>query len=541
MRARFGALFVAALCGGLLIACFGAPEPEPPPPTVTPTPITVQAPVRLPTATLLPPTVTASPTATQRPVTAVVTATTAQMATIPTTTPRLPDATATAVPAASPTNSPLAASPFGPVRVYESSIAIPTYPRERYQTNAVDPVFDWPYQKFDMERFQQEAPAPAPRQYRLVVLENDFLKVMIMPELGGRIWQVVDKTTGRNVFYQNPVIKPTAWGPEAQKGWLAAGGLEWGIPVAEHGYDWGAPWGFIPMQFGPDHAAITVFTPRDGRQLYASVAVSLRADEASFTIEPTITNEGEQPLRFDFWHSAMLPASQDVRFLLPTDEVTVHSTGNPLLPAAGQRMTWPHYRGRDWSRLSTWQQYAGLFESPQAHGPAVAVYDAAADAGIARVFPKEVAVGSKIFSPGWSQPLDSALYTDDGSSYVEIHGGLAPTFAQQTFLSPNQAVSWRESWYPVHGVGTAIAAGETGALGGQRVATGVDVGLYAPHALQGSLALFAGEREIERKPLSLMPGESYRAVWPLANQLVGELRLVFDGADGTRLLTGQVE
>ncbi len=457
-----------------------------------------------------------------------------------TVTPRSSSIEATAAPAASPTSGPPASS-FGPVRVYESNVTLPTYPVERYQTDALDPVFDWPYKKFDIERFKQEAPAPAPRQYRLVVLENDFLKVMVMPELGGRIWQVVDKSNGRNVFYQNSVIKPTAWGPESQKGWLAAGGLEWSLPVPEHGYDWGSAWGYIPMQFGPDHGAVTVLTPRDGRRLNASVTISLKADEAAFRIEPTITNEGDQPLRFDFWHSAMLPASADVRFLLPTDEMTVHSTGNPSLPAAGQRMTWPIFQGRDWSRLRAWREYAGLFESPQAHGPAVAIYDTTADAGVVRIFPREIAVGSKIFSPGWTQPLDSTLYTDDGSSYVEIHGGLAPNFAQQSFLPPNQAVSWRETWYPVGGVGTATAAGGAGVLGGRRISTGVDVGFYAPHALQGSLALFADEREIERRPVSLAPGGLYRAVWPVANDANGKLQLVFDDVEGAQLMAGQVE
>ena len=51
----------------------------------------------------------------------------------------------------------------------------------------------------------------------------------ILPELGGRVYQLIYKTTGNNELYQNPVIKPTHWGPlkREENWWLAVGGIEW--------------------------------------------------------------------------------------------------------------------------------------------------------------------------------------------------------------------------------------------------------------------------------------------------------------------------
>ena len=46
------------------------------------------------------------------------------------------------------------------------------------------------------------------RTYRTVVLENDYLRITFLPELGGRIHEVIDKTTGQPMFYVNHVIKP---------------------------------------------------------------------------------------------------------------------------------------------------------------------------------------------------------------------------------------------------------------------------------------------------------------------------------------------
>ncbi|MEZ4617714.1 MAG: DUF5107 domain-containing protein [Caldilineaceae bacterium] len=159
-------------------------------------------------------------------------------------------------------NSAPAPAPVGTVVYYEDQVTLPTYPYERYQSDVVDPTYNWPYKRFDVERFRAEAPTPEPRIYRLLVLENAYLKVLIMPELGGRIWRVIHKPSGAPIFYQNDVVKPTHWGTDQQLGWLALGGIEWGLPVSEHGYDWGVLWGYIPLQHSEDLAAVTVFTQR---------------------------------------------------------------------------------------------------------------------------------------------------------------------------------------------------------------------------------------------------------------------------------------
>ena len=214
-----------------------------------------------------------------------------------------------------------------------------------------------------------------------------------------------------DAFYSNPVVKPTQWGPPSPPypagaaWWLAAGGLEWGFPVEEHGYEFGTVWGF-------DHAAqtdggvmITVFTKTGPQAPYAVVDIILPPDTAYFTIRPRIVNPLGAPFRFKWWANAMLapgPAnsvSTDLRFILPVSEVTVHSTGDASLPASGQPMTWPVYRGRDLSRLGAWQDYAGLFARPDAAGIFAGVYDPVADEGMVRVQPGDTAKGLKVFAP----------------------------------------------------------------------------------------------------------------------------------------------
>lgn len=443
---------------------------------------------------------------------------------LPVLTITLPPATPTAgAPETGGDESAPAPAPVGTVIFYEEQVVLPTYPLERYQTDRVDPLYNWPYKRFDVERFRQEAPKPTPRSYRLLVLENTYLKVTILPELGGRIWQVIHKPTGQPMFYQNSVVKPTHWGIEQQKGWLALGGLEWSLPVIEHGYDWGTPWGYIPLPYNEDLAAVTVFTPRDGRFLNASITISLRAGAASFEIEPTLSNLTDQKLAFSFWHDAMFAPgtgkhpSADLRFVLPAERMTLHSTNDAALPQPGDPFAWPIYAQRDLSRLGNFQQYLGFFEAPAAHGPFVGVYDPTYDAGAVRIFPAEIMRGSKVFALGWQDRLTSDNFTDDDSSYVELHGGLAPTFGDQYQLPPNGEISWREVWYPVAGIGALSAANEIVALAVQPQTRDLAIALYATRPLDGQLVYLVDGRVRERIPFRAQPDAPYRGLLPAAS------------------------
>src|SRR5690606_20536746 len=115
---------------------------------------------------------------------------------------------------------PLAA---GKTRLYVTQVALPTYPLKGYQSVAFDTDYRWPYLRFDRQRFQAQPPPVEIQHYALLVLENAYLEVSILPELGGRIWQITHKPTGDTMFYQNSVVKPSPWGPPAQLGWLAVG------------------------------------------------------------------------------------------------------------------------------------------------------------------------------------------------------------------------------------------------------------------------------------------------------------------------------
>ncbi len=409
--------------------------------------------------------------------------------------------------------------------MYERDITFDLYPFAAFQREVTDPTFNWSWRMLDRAAYEASQPQPTPQTLRAVTLENEFLRLSVLPDLGGRLIECFYKPTGRQLFYRNPTLKPSPWGPPQRNGlvagWLAAGGVEWGIPVEEHGYAWGSRWGYDTPQPSSDEATITVFQEPKGR-LQISVDITLRAGEAAFSLRTRLTNPGQEATTFKYWLNAMLaPGGRnrpgpELRFILPGDAVTVHSTGDASLPAAGQPLSWPMYQGRDLSRLGNWRQYLGFFARPIANAGFMGVYDLAADEGLARVFPADVMQGAKFFALGWSDPLPANLYTDDGSSYVEMHGGLAPTFDDAISLGAGETIYWEETWFPVAGIGTFVFADQDGALNLSMIPSqGLHVAILPVRRTSAVLTLTVAGAALERREVTLAPARPFAFTAPL--------------------------
>ncbi|HHB91043.1 MAG TPA: DUF5107 domain-containing protein [Anaerolineae bacterium] len=401
-------------------------------------------------------------------------------------------------------------TPGDVVRLYESEVTIPTYPWQSFLTPSYDETTGWTFSHFDREAYQNAQPQPIPQTYRLINLENRWLRVNVLPDLGGRIYQLIYKPTGNNEFYQNPVIKPSPWGPpEMGTGWLAVGGMEWGLPVPEHGYAWGEPWGHITLP-GESTQGVTVF---DNHQdsVHLSVTLALAPDTSAMQLHFELENLGEQPIPVSFWLDAMLApgpsntVGPDLRFFFPIQQASVHSTGDPTLPPPGHVFDWPIYQGRDISRLGNWNQWLGFFAHPQAQADWAAVVDMASDEGVVRVFPSNMTPGLKGFGFGWSQPIPPEEYTDDGSAYVELQGGVTPTYDQRLTLYPGELYAWDEVWYPVVGLRGVSWADTLGAVHLVQKEDGPHLRLVTVRPMTGKLTITDTEGKTITTTVSLAP------------------------------------
>ena len=116
----------------------------------------------------------------------------------------------------------------GVVKVWEEQLTLPTYRVDPPDTNpmffrnevyqgAKKKIYPYPFQD-KVTRIRED------KTYRALHLENDYLSLVVLPELGGRLFTATDKTNGYDFFYRQNVIKPALIG---MLGAWISGGIEW--------------------------------------------------------------------------------------------------------------------------------------------------------------------------------------------------------------------------------------------------------------------------------------------------------------------------
>lgn len=498
-----------------------------------PSPIASASPVQRPTVTTSPTVATSAATVTAATVPTPAATPPTVVPPPATATTSLPPVTATTAPPPATDSSPpttfLSPAPLAAAEpwISETTITIPTYDYEAafLPTAPDDPVY--PYPRLDPALVGP----PTPRAYRAIVLQNGFVAVTILPELGGRVYRWVDKATGENLLYENPVVKPTGWGYRGW--WLAAGGIEWAFPTSEHGLNEYRPWA-ATTGTTPYGLSVTVSDVDSRTGMEVGATISLDAGHSWITIQPWARNGTAEAHSYQLWLNAMLALngngmSGQTRFIVPASEVIVHSTGDGGAPGSGAVMGWPVHSGRDMSVYGNWTGYLGFFAPNPVHG-FTGVYDAAADQGIVRVFNPGWPAGTKIFGPA---TLPSGQWTDDGSGYVELWSGATSSFWSAATLPPNETFSWTEQWYPVRGLGGLSYANRVAALRLNEASGVVEAHVAVPARFEGRVRLLVDGQVAGEWPVTIVPGQVFRASWPRPSGGGGLPSLQLLGLDGT--------
>ena len=499
------ALLLAAI---LMTACSATPPSDPVAVGVTAGSGDTSIPTATPTNT--PPPTIPTPTSTTRPT----------FTRIPTTTPmptHTPPPTNTPRPTLTGASRLEISSAAGEVKVYETTITLPTYPIRDYLTERIDPVYNIPVYYFERQAFESDQPTPTPTDYTGVVLENPYLRLTFLPELGGRLYSAVVKSTGQEIFYHNQVVKPSRYGilePYEANWWLATGGMDWAYPTQEHGYRFGVPWDYEVTQTKQE-ATITLSDTAPDR-VGAAVQVTLPADSAVFTVKPKLTNATDETAPVQFWLNATLALapdtmSLDTQFIVPTDKITIHSRGENgwNVPGELEESAWPRVGKTDLSDYGQWANYLGFF-IPYMEAPFMGAYNPDANLGVVRLVEPGAVPGNKLFAFGPAFPDRS--YTDNDTQYFEIWGGANTGFwAEDDVPVPGgDTLQWQESWWPLTGLGGITWANEHAAIHLRQSDDMYHLSLLVSRPRQGELTVLADETPILSESFSADPATLFQ-------------------------------
>jgi len=281
------------------------------------------------------------------------------------------------------------------------------------------------------------------RTYKALFLENEYLEVTCLPELGGRLHSVFDKTEGKEMFHLNDVIKP---GMIAMRGAWISGGVEWNAGPQGHTVTILSPVDALIGENADGSAYLEINNLEKSQRTQWTVRVTLHPGKAYLDEQIRIFNPVDAVSPYYFWNCTAFPNNPGTRFIYPMTLGTDHN--------GVKFFSWPIHEGRDMTWLKNYETYNSVF-SVDCVFDFFGAYEVDADRGIVQVADHRELGGKKAWTWGtWEFGLVSQQnLTDNDGPYIEVQSGPLPTQSDYGMLLPRQEVSWQEYWYPVHGLG----------------------------------------------------------------------------------------
>src|SRR5215217_4859157 len=356
------------------------------------------------------------------------------------------------------------------VKVWEEVVSIPTYGIGKPDKN---PMF------FEKRIYQGSSGVVYPnpviekicdekedKQYRGLFLENEYLKIMILPELGGRIQMAFDKIKQRHFIYYNQVIKPALVGLTGP--WIS-GGIEFNWPQHHR------PSTFDPIDYKIEENADgskTVWVNEVEQMFHTKgmAGFTLYPDRAYIEIKAKLLNRSVLPQTFLWWANPAVKVNDDYQSVFPPDVNAVFDHGKrdvstfPI--ATGTYYKVDYSPGTDISRYKNIPVPTSYMAIASKYN-FVGGYENDSKGGLLHVANHHVSPGKKQWTWGHSDfglAWDRNL-TDEDGPYIELMCG-AYTDNQPDFswLQPNEEKSFEQYFMPYARIGMVKNASKEAAV-----------------------------------------------------------------------------
>lgn len=407
--------------------------------------------------------------------------------------------------------------------VTETVETVKTYP-----FSDPDPVADpsdlfYPYFRFD--GFSAKG---TDRQWKVVSLENDYIKLTLFPEIGGKIWGAVDKTTGKEFIYNNHVVK---FRDIAMRGPWTSGGIEFNFGIIGHAPTSSTPVDYVTRQKPDGSVSCYVSSYELVTRTLWTVEVNLPKDKAYFTTTTTWHNSSSIDQPYYQWMNAGYPAAGNVEFCYPGTNYIGH--GGELhsfpLDEQGRDISW--YEKNDFGNSKSYHivgKYNDFYGAYWHDNDFGSIHHADYDEKL----------GMKIFLWGLSREggIWEDLLTDTNGQYIELQSGRmynqpasnsSLTPYKHTAFGPQATDRWTEYWFPVKGIKGVSKASRIGALNVLREDGFLKLYFSPLQKLSTTIKLYEGEKEMNSIPLNCGVLETWKDSIPLNKAVAaGRLKVV---------------
>jgi len=403
------------------------------------------------------------------------------------------------------------------VKVWFEKVLIPTYGiglpeknpiflEKRIYQGSSGVVYPHPViEKIEDEKFDKE--------YDAIFIENDYIKIMILPELGGRVHRAFDKIRNRDFVYYNQVIKPALVGLTGP--WIS-GGIEFNWPQHHR------PTSFAPIDFSIEEngdGSKTVWV-NEVEQMFRTKGMAgftVYPDKAYLEIKVRFYNRSSFPQTFLWWANPAVKVNDHYQSVFPPDVHAVYDHGKrdvsdfPI--ATGTYYKINYGPGTDISMYKN-IPVPTSYMAVQSKYNFIGCYEHDTKAGMLHVANHHVSTGKKQWTWGngdFGKAWDRNL-TDEDGPYIELMcGAFTDNQPDFSWMQPNEVKSFEEYFMPYAEIGLVKNASKEAAINVEYNGSEILVKIYATAEYKNAVVqIFDNDQLINKTEVDLSPANIYQ-------------------------------
>jgi tetratricopeptide (TPR) repeat protein len=350
------------------------------------------------------------------------------------------------------------------------------------------------------------------KAYKAIFLENEYLYLMILPEIGGRIHVGQDKTNGYDFFYRQNVIKPALVGLLGP--WIS-GGVEFNWPQHHR------PSTYMPVQHTIEHsedgsATIWVSEHEPMQRMKGMVGICLHPGKSYIEAKVRLYNRTPFMQTFLWWANVGIRVHEHYQAFFPPDVTYVADHAKRAISSFPIARNF--YYGVDYRKGVDISWYKNIpvptsYMVTESNYDFFGGYDHQKDAGVVHFANRHIAPGKKLWTWGnaefgyaWDRNL-----TDADGPYIELMAGVftdnQPDFS---WLHPYETRTWSQFWYPIQQIGPAKNANRFAAVNVEPRNGKLKVGVCVTERFnKAKLLVTAGGKTVFEDVCDLVAGRPY--------------------------------
>ncbi|MDY3972611.1 MAG: DUF5107 domain-containing protein [Clostridia bacterium] len=379
--------------------------------------------------------------------------------------------------------------------------------------------------------------AKTDKTYTAVYMENEYLFVMVLPEIGGRIQRILDKTNNYDAVYYNEVIKPALVGLAGP--WIS-GGIEFNWPQHHRPSTFDSV-DYTIQENADGSATILVSEIEKMHRTKGMAKYTLYPDKAYLEIKGQLYNQTDRPQTFLWWANPAVAVNDYTKSIFPPDVHAVMDHGKrdvsrfPISTSTYYKMDYSE--GVDISRYknipvpTSYMAYHSDYDF-------IGNYDYQKDAGLLHIADHHISPGKKQWTWGcgeFGKAWDRNL-TDENGPYIELMTGMftdnQPDF---TFIAPYEEKTFTQYFLPYKSVGAVKNATLDAAINIEVMDGKAFVSVYSPDKKEITVTLSGRIEKYINEKLEISPEEPFTSVVSLNDDEETDLTLSVKDADGNEI------